>query len=377
MRKFLSFLIGFSAAVTVGAEDLTLPAVASIVGGAPFFSDMRAFNTSYTDDLTVEMRYRCFIPTPCTPATTSVNFTLTPRQSRAFNDVVVSQFNAPNTAGGIEFEWSGDSDQLVVTSRLYSTAPVPTVGMFIPGLTNSEAHATTVLTSIQNGGPNQGFRTNVGAFNREDSAVNVTFTIFDAGAQVGSPVTRSVPGHSGVQVSRIFTEAGQPGHVTSNAVIVVSAAHEVFSYAAVIDNNTTDPIFVIGAEDLPPQPITPVATVTPGSPTHTPPAPTPTRTPTSPSGGTRIVEVGPNGSLTFEDTVSGNSTSTITVGMSVRWNWITGFHSTTSSTPGLWDSGEHNTPFNFTHTFNSAGTFDYFCTVHGTFMSGTVIVNNP
>ena len=39
-------LIVFSAVATAGAEDLTLPAAASIIGGAPFFSDVRAFNTS-------------------------------------------------------------------------------------------------------------------------------------------------------------------------------------------------------------------------------------------------------------------------------------------------------------------------------------------
>jgi hypothetical protein len=204
----------FSVAVLLGsgalyAEELTLPAAASIVGGAPFFSDVRAFNTSYTQSLTVTARYRCFIPQPCNPATQSVNFTLTPRQSQAFNDIVVSLYNAPNTAGGIEFEHSGESDQLVVTSRLYSTSPTPTVGMFIPGLDNSEAHATTVLTSIRNGGAGQGFRSNVGVFNREDSTVNVTFTIFDGGTQVGVPVTRTVAGHSGVQVNAVF-RAGDP-----------------------------------------------------------------------------------------------------------------------------------------------------------------------
>ena len=71
MRKilFLVSLVVFSAVATLGAEDLTLPAAASIVGGAPFFSDVRAFNTSYSDSLDVTMRYRCFIPSPCTPTT--------------------------------------------------------------------------------------------------------------------------------------------------------------------------------------------------------------------------------------------------------------------------------------------------------------------
>ena len=391
MRKFLFLvsLIAFSAVATVGAEDLTLPAAASIVGGAPFFSDVRAFNTSYTDSLDVTMRYGCFIPTPCTPTVDEVTFTLGPRQSQAFNDIVVSQFNTPDSAGGIEFEHSGSGDQLVVTSRLYSTGPVPTVGMFIPGLRNSEAHETTVLTSIRNGGANQGFRTNVGVYNREDSAADVTFRIIDGGAQIGNAVTRNVPGHSGVQVSGIFAAANQTGHVTENAVVVVSASHEVFSYAAVIDNNTTDPIFVIGAEDQPFQATTPTGpTVTPtqsgNTPTQTPtqPANTPTPTPTQPGGAVRIVNVGQGGN-NFVDQVSGNSTSTINVGDTVRWVWVGGgmAHSTSSGqcppecgTGTIWESGI-KTSGTFEHTFDGAGNFPYHCIPHGQEMTGTVIVN--
>ncbi len=376
MRRFLWSLLAILLGGSLHAENLTLPAAASIVGGAPFFSDVRAFNTSYTDDLTVEARYRCFIPSPCNPATQSVTFTLTPRESRAFNDIVVSQFNAPNTAGGVEFEFSGDSDQLVVTSRLYSTEPEPTVGMFIPGLKNSEAHATTVLTSIRNGG----FRTNVGVFNREDSSVSVTFTIFDGGAQVGNAVTRQIAAHSGAQVSGIFDAAGQGGHATENAVIVVSASHEVFSYGVVIDNATTDPIFVVGAEDLPQQPITPSGpTVTPTQPDATPTR-TPTRTPTPPASGTFIVNVG-QGGTNFVDQTSGTSTSTIHVGDTVRWTWVSSMqHSSTSgpcppcSGDGTWNSGIKSTG-TFSRTFTQAGTFPYFCIPHNLSMTGTVVVN--
>jgi plastocyanin len=380
MRKLLVSLIVFSAAATVGAEDLTLPAAASIVGGAPFFSDVRAFNTSYTDDLEVVMRYRCFIPTPCTPTDDEVTFTLAPRQSLAFDDVVVSQFNTPNSAGGIEFEHSGSGDQLVVTSRLFSTEPEPTVGMFIPGLKNSEAHATTVLTSIQNGGAGPSFRTNVGVFNREDSAVDVTFRIIDGGAQIGNAVTRNVAGHAGAQVNNIFTAAGQGGHVTENAVIVVSASHEIFSYAAVIDNHTQDPIFVVGAEDQPFQPITPSGPTATPTQTVAAPTATPTVTPTPPPGPiTRIVAVGPGGSMNFVDEDSDNSTSTIQVGDTIRWEWAGGLpHSSTSGTccsgDGTWDSGIQSTG-SFEHTFNSQGSFPYFCIVHGQFMTGTVNVN--
>ena len=71
-------------------------------------------------------------------------------------------FNAPDTAGGVEFETSGADGQLVVTSRLYSTSPQDTVGMFIPGLRAPRAFAASVLTSVRHDPLNgivAGFRT--------------------------------------------------------------------------------------------------------------------------------------------------------------------------------------------------------------------------
>ena len=373
MRKLaLSLIVGFVAPLAVLAEDVTLPAAASIVGGAPFFSDVRAFNTSYDTALDVTANYHCFLPASCTASQPTITFTLQPRESRAFDDIVAQTFQAPNTAGGVEFSFSGQEEQLVVTSRLYSTAPTPTVGMFIPGLPNSEAFPRTVLTSIRNGGPNQGFRTNVGVYNREDAAVSVTFTIFDGGSQVGNPIVQQVAGHSGAQVNGVFGAANDAGHVTDNAVILVSSTGEVFSYAAVIDNNTTDPIFVRGAEDVTPQ----------GAPaSHT-------------------VRVGQNG-LVYADDSSHSNITEVHVGDTVTWVWDgSTMHGVTSgactgsggggggyvnkgyypgdgdcSGDGRFTSGSHNGAFSFSYTFTDAGTFTYFCPVHGSAMKGRVIVS--
>jgi hypothetical protein len=53
-------------------------------------------------------------------------------------------------------------------------------------------------------------------------------------------------------------------------------------------------------------------------------------------------------------------------------------HSTTSGsvpTPdGLWDSGVGTSPKSFDHTFTTAGTFHYFCSVHLSAMTGTITV---
>ena len=89
------------------------------------------------------------------------------------------------------------------------------------------------------------------------------------------------------------------------------------------------------------------------------------------------VTVGPNGNLVFSP-----SSVTIHPGDQVRWTWGSSGHSTTSGSPGqpngIWDSGIRNQGATFTRTFNSAGTFPYYCTPHGGCcgMVGTVMVVN-
>ncbi len=98
---------------------------------------------------------------------------------------------------------------------------------------------------------------------------------------------------------------------------------------------------------------------------------------------------------TFVDGVSGIATTNINQGDTVTWHFTnnTG-HSTTSGTcssggggaygsgpyctsDGIWDSGiVYTQGANYPHVFSTAGTFHYFCEVHGASMGmqGTIVV---
>jgi len=258
VRRMLLGLLGIGllvAPVSSQPDRITIPAVASIVGFSPFFSDVRVFNTSYVSAVEITATYRCFLGScPGTPA--SDTFVLAPREARAFDDMVATTFHAANSAGGVELDITsgGGATDVAVTSRLYSTEPEPTVGMFIPGKTSSAAHRYSMLTQISNASGNPGFRTNVGAFNGEDTPATVTFAVYWQGFWVGE-VSRVVPAHSGVQINDVFGPNGinHPLLETTEGVVTVKTnGPAVFAYAAVIDNHTTDPIFVTGAPDAPP-----------------------------------------------------------------------------------------------------------------------------
>jgi hypothetical protein len=255
-RAILPVLLASALASSLAAQErITIPAVASIVGTAPFFSDVRVCNTSYVSAVDVTAHYRCFLGT-CPASASPLTFTLAPRQTRAFDDMIAAHFQAPNSAGGVELVLAGgaQASTLAVTSRLYSTAPTPTVGMFIPGMTGEGAHQRSVLTQISNGGAGQGFHTNVGAFNATDTPALARFALYWEDHFVGE-VARTIPAHAGVQINDIFGPNGVDHGLleTSSAVVTVHTdGPPVFAYAAVIDNQTTDPIFVRGAPDVAP-----------------------------------------------------------------------------------------------------------------------------
>ncbi len=164
--------------------------------------------------------------------------------------------------------------------------------MFVPGVLTSAAQPVTFLGQIANGGAGLGFRTNAGAFNPGDAPVSARFDVFNDAGQILGSQTRPIAAHSGVQINNIFGAIGHGSDAVNDAVIVVTGTAELFSYAAVIDNETTDPFLVIGAGDVP----APPGHVPPPAPTQTPapqatPRPTPTPTP-APQGQTVVVNVG-------------------------------------------------------------------------------------
>ncbi|PYX87567.1 MAG: hypothetical protein DMG67_19085 [Acidobacteria bacterium] len=95
----------------------------------------------------------------------------------------------------------------------------------------------------------------------------------------------------------------------------------------------------------------------------------------------RVVSIS---NFAFTDSVSNTSTTVIRKSETVQWTWVSGSHSTTSSTcsgactaNGVWDSGIHSGVFNFSYTFNQVGSFPYYCRQHGASMTGVVIVRPP
>ncbi len=231
--------------------QVTVPAVASLHGVPPtfFHSDVWIFNGSAESEATVTATYRCLGGTPCSDAPQTI--TVPARQVKTLRDIAVNLFNAPETAGAVEFE----SDQLVViTSRLFTPeASQPTTGMFVPGRKPEEASASQVLTSLSHSADvTTGFRTNVGFYNGTDSSTFLSLDFFDAsGASLGQILSFARP-RQPLQLNddEVFQRLGITRDVPNFFCVVTTYPDHtpIHAYAAVIDNRSQDPIFVTGQD---------------------------------------------------------------------------------------------------------------------------------
>ncbi len=70
------------------------------------------------------------------------------------------------------------------------------------------------------------------------------------------------------------------------------------------------------------------------------------------------------------------ATVTVNVGDTVRWTNPSNLQHTVTST-GFFDSGAVDSGDSFTFTFTTAGTFDYFCSIHGAALQSGVINVEP
>ncbi len=74
------------------------------------------------------------------------------------------------------------------------------------------------------------------------------------------------------------------------------------------------------------------------------------------------------------------ATVTINLGEMVTWTRVEGFHNIVAD-DGSWGNEPGGDWVTFSHTFETAGTFEYYCEIHsspdGDSMNGTVVVQAP
>ena len=89
---------------------------------------------------------------------------------------------------------------------------------------------------------------------------------------------------------------------------------------------------------------------------------------------------GPGAPATSNSVTVGNNffqpaTTSVGVGTTVKWTWAGGVAHNVTFDDGV--ASPTQPSGTYTRTFTTAGTYRYHCTIHGTMMSGTIIVTQP
>lgn len=271
----------------VGGE-LYLPGAAHVAGtaGTNWRSDLEIYNVGPTAASYQIALLRQNRPNP-SPST--ISFTLGPRKSVRYGDLVDSLFHQ---SGSAALRITSSTPTLMANCRTYNQTAQGTYGQFISAL--DPAHALGVgdrgrlIQLTHSHSDTSGYRTNLGFLNLSGTRYNVTVEYFLAdGTQLGAG-TVSLDPYEFKAVNGAFGTVTGAG--VADGFVIVTASSPVASYlayASVVDNRTGDPIYIPAqvAGSTGPNPTAtpgqPGATSTPTrTPTTHPPTATPTRTPT-------------------------------------------------------------------------------------------------
>ncbi|MEO8215614.1 MAG: hypothetical protein ABI718_00880 [Acidobacteriota bacterium] len=359
LRRAAFLLLTLTLSLPLLAKDALIPisAVANGANNTIFRSDVRIFNPSDSAPLVVTATFLKANNDNTSAATKTI--TIPARQMMVLNNIVQTFFNTTGL-GAILLSADGEFD---ATSRLYTDSPnaaAPgTFGQFVPIFIEDQQRDKGALLQLSNSTDlTTGFRTNIGFMNPGAEAVTVAVRLISSsGTQLGSGNVGPIPPRS---VSQVGIGAAVGGNLSfTDGYVSFSADGPVLGYASVVDNKSSDQIFVAAQDDE-------NAGSTDGGGGGGGGG-----GPTTPQ--TVVVNVGPGLAFAPADIE-------INKGDTVKWVFF-GFHSTTSDNTDTvgetWDS-DRQTSGEFTHLFRFEGDWPYYCKVHSgpglEFMNGNVHV---
>jgi len=222
---------------------LTLPTAASAPGalGQRFATDLWVRNTTAVGR-GFSLRIAC--PT-CGESPAWIVLNLGPSETRFLPDVVFDFLGGGigGRAGAIEIAYDPSEGGLEVSARVVTVnADRPGNGTAIPARTRGEARAQATFIGLAGLGGDAGFRVNAGAFNPNDRASAVTFTVRDAAGNALGSIERTWGPREWFQINDLLAAVGAAAGAAAS--IRVDAGFALFPFAIAIDNRSGDPTWL-------------------------------------------------------------------------------------------------------------------------------------
>ncbi|HEY5611388.1 MAG TPA: CHRD domain-containing protein [Thermoanaerobaculia bacterium] len=236
-----------------GGTAIYVPVVGKVRGGAGtnFVSDLRIVNRGMSA-ASVTLEYFASNAAGLSAPTASKTISVAPGSQAVINDLLESQLGVTSGLGALR---AISNAAVRVDSRIFNdlrSEGLGTTGFVVAGREAGEASTSGILPFLSQApaadiGTGVGFRTNVGYFNPNATAVTATFTAHRTsdGSALGS-VNVTIPPFSQLQQQAfaLISTVTEADRIQSDFYVTYTASAPIFVYGAVTDNKTGDGVFI-------------------------------------------------------------------------------------------------------------------------------------
>jgi len=226
-------------------DVLIVPAVAHTVGarGELFQSDLVVYNR-----MDFEVTIGMVFVTGGGPKQ-RVEIVIGGHETVAFEDVVASVFGLDDAVGALRFDGLVGTRALGVVSRTYALTDAGTYGQFVPALPFEDAATLGYRGAVRmlpHLAKTDQTRSNVGFAEVLGLEADLDIRMVDETGNVLATADLTVPPLAHLQINDVFDFLGLDGSVNAALRVELTSHGRIFTYASVVDNRTSDPIFVPG-----------------------------------------------------------------------------------------------------------------------------------
>ncbi len=176
-----------------------------------------------------------------------VDLSLAPQQLLHLEDLVLETFGLDGARGALLASPYGP---LVVLSQTSTAAPSGSYGEGVPAERWHRAAGVNVwegpVRTLLHVAGDADYRTNVGLVEVLGVDSEVDLELVDGDGSVVATGTVTVPAGSFLQLDDVFSRLGAPPLAHGSMTVTLRGLGRVFSYASVVDNRSSDPLFLPG-----------------------------------------------------------------------------------------------------------------------------------
>jgi hypothetical protein len=223
---------------------ITAAAHAPGVGGSVWRSDLQIFSSGGG---TATGLVEILLKDQDNSSRSAEPFTLNTGLGQRWEDVLGTYFSITN--GSAALYVSVSSGSVMVNSRTFNDQQADgTYGQFIPIVAESEAVSFGEEARLIQLSRSADYRTNIGLVNTSGWSVDMEIDLYQADGTYLGKRTRTLDPWGYHQVNDIFDKVA-PGVVVADGYAIVrttTSSGRFFTYASVVDNATSDPVYIPG-----------------------------------------------------------------------------------------------------------------------------------